>query len=96
MPLEEYRQRYERAMHAVQSGVAAKMTYDPTDTTPKHLRTGVNSAMVQHSGLVLLLMRKGVISESDYWAAMADAAEQERALYEEWLSERTGTPIHLG
>lgn len=96
MTLQEDRTRYERAMHAVQSGVAAKMTYDDKDTSPKHLRTGVNSAMVQHSGLVLLLMRKGVISEAEYWTSMADAAETERALYEEWLSERTGASVCLG
>jgi hypothetical protein len=96
MTLQEDRSRYERAMHGVQSGVAAKMAYDDKDTSPKHLRTGVNSAMVQHSGLVLLLMRKGVIGEGEYWAAMADAAEQERALYERWLSERTGASVHLG
>lgn len=83
-------------MHGVQSGVAAKMAHDPKETTPKHLRTGVNSAMVQHGALVLLLLRKGVIHEDEYWAALADAAEQERALYEQWLTERTGTAIHLG
>lgn len=83
-------------MHGVQSGVAAKMAYDAKDTTPKHLRTGVNSALVQHSALVLLLMRRGVISEDEYWAAVADAAEEERVRYEQWLTERVGTPVHLG
>lgn len=96
MPIQEDRLRYERAMHGVQSGVAAKMAYDATETTPKHLRTGVNSAMTQHSALVLLLMRKGIISEAEYWATLADAAEQERTLYEQWLSEHTGSTVHLG
>lgn len=95
MSVEEDRRRYQAAMHGMQSGVAAKMALDPTDTTPKHLRVGVNSAMLEHSALVLLLMRTGVITEADYWAAQADAAEQERALYEKWLSEATGRRVTL-
>lgn len=82
-------------MHGVQSGVAAKMEYDDSDTSPKHLRVGVNSAMVQHSALALMLLRKGVIGEQEYWEALADAAERERAMYEQWLSDRTGRTIHL-
>jgi len=96
MSVQEDRRRYERAMHGVQSGVAAKMGYDPTETTGKHLRVGVNSALLQNSALVLLLLRAGVITEDDYWAALADAAEQERALYERWLSDHTGAAVHLG
>ena len=96
MSITEDRARYTAAMHAVQSGVAAKMEYDPAETTPKHLRVGVNSALLQNTALLLLLLRKGVIHEDDYWAALADAAEQEKALYESWLSDRTGTTIHLG
>lgn len=83
-------------MHAVQSGVAAKMEYDGAETSPKHLRVGVNSAMVEHAALVRLLMAKGVISEAEFYEALADAAEAEQQLYEEWLSERTGAHIRLG
>lgn len=88
-------QRYLAALHAVQSGVAAKMNYDPTETTPKHLRVGVNAAMVQDSALAQLLMRKGMITEGEYWSAIADAMEREQALYEQWLADQTGTPVHL-
>lgn len=95
MSLEQDQERYRAAMHAVQSGVAAKMEYDGSETSPKHLRVGVNSAMVEHSALAGLLMRKGVISQEEFYAALADAAEQEQRLYETWLSERTGAHIRL-
>ena len=43
MSVEENRQRYTAALHGMQSGVAMKMNYDVAETTPKHLRVGVNS-----------------------------------------------------
>ena len=96
MSLEESQARYRAAMHAVQSGVAAKMEYDGGETSPKQLRVGVNSAMVEFGALAGLLMRKGVISEEEFHEALADAAEAEQRLYERWLSERTGAHIRLG
>lgn len=87
--------RYGLAMHAMQSGVAAKMNYDGAETSPKHLRVGVNSAMLEHAALVKLLVEKGVFTWEEYTAAQADAAEAEVKLYEEWLSERTGANVRL-
>ena len=78
------------AAHAMQSGVAMKMNYEPAETTPKHLRVGVNSAMVEHSALAALLMRKGVITEDEYLAALADGMEHEAELYRQWLQRRIG------
>lgn len=99
MSTEEDLQRYLAAAHAMQSGVAAKMQIDPAETTPKHLRVGVNSAMVEHNALAKLLIDKGVISEAEYFTAQADAMEREKALYERWLNDHygsaTGTTIHL-
>ena len=87
---DQARTRYLAAAHAMQSGVAAKMQIDPGETTPKHLRVGVNSAMSEHSGLATLLMAKGVITEQEYTVAMADAMEREKALYESFLREHFG------
>ena len=92
-------QRYLDLLHAMQSGVASKMNYDggpdSGETSPKHLRVGVNAAMVDNSALANLLMEKGVITEDEYFAALAAGAEREKALYETWLSEHLGTNIHL-
>jgi hypothetical protein len=95
MSVEQHRRRYENAMHAVQSGVAAKMNYDRAETTPKHLRVGVNAAMVGHAAMARLLMAKGIISEEEYAAAQADAAEAEQRMYEAWLSDQTGGNVSL-
>lgn len=87
--------RYRAAAHAMQSGVATKMTFDPSSTNPKHLRTGVNSAMVEHSALVKLLVDKGVITEQEYFPVLADAMQAEQAGYEKLLSEHFGRPVRL-
>lgn len=87
---EEARQRYLVAAHAMQSGVATKMHYDPSDTSPKHLRVGVNSAMVDTSAIAGLLIAKGVITEAEYSTAIADAMERERDTYQQEISNHFG------
>lgn len=88
-------ERYNAAAHAMQSGVNAKMGYAPAETTPKHLRAGVNSAMSETAGLVTLLIEKGVFTKEEHLAAIADAMENEKALYETELSEHFDTKIVL-
>lgn len=87
-------QRYLDAAHAMQSGVRLKMTRDgapddsafwPGDTSPKHLRVGVNSALSDAGGLVRLLIAKGVITEEEYREAIADAMEREVQRYRDDL-----------
>lgn len=89
-------ERYLAAAHAMQSGVAAKMALDPGETTPKHLRTGVNSAMAEHSALAKLLIAKGVITEAEYLEAQAAGMEAEARLYEDELTRLTGSKVTLG
>lgn len=89
-------ERYEKAAHGMQSGVALKMQIDGTETTPKHLRVGVNSAMVDTGALIGLLIEKGVFTRAEWFKAMADAHEREKASYEKWLSEHYGKKVTLG
>lgn len=93
--VEQAQERYLAAAHGMQSGVAAKMNFDPADTEPKHLRVGVNSAMIQHSALSRLLIDKGVITEREYFSAVADAMERERDGYQREVSEHYGTSVTL-
>lgn len=95
MTIEEMRERYWKLAHAMQSGVAAWMNYDPLETSVKHLRVGVNSAMADVGSLGRLLVKKGVISEEEYTEAVMEGMEREVASYEEQLSERMGKRIHL-
>ncbi len=89
-------ERYLKAAHAVQSGVAMEMNRNPGQSSPKHLRTGLDTTKAEHSGLVKLLIDKGVITEPEYYKAMADAMETEKARYEAHLTEMLGTKVTLG
>jgi hypothetical protein len=79
---------YRDLAHAMQSGVAAKMALDPSETTPKSLRVGVNSAMCDSSALARLLIAKGVITEGEYVGAITDEMAREVERYREWFRQR--------
>ena len=93
--LDNLNRRIAAAMHAVQSGVAATHAIDASDGTPKHLRTGINAALVADAALVRLLIAKGIMTEEDYLTALAAEAEAEVARYEERLSAHYGRTIRL-
>ncbi len=82
----EAERRYLAAIHAVQSGVAYKMQHDPGETTPKHLRVGVNSAHVSTTALVGLLADKGVLTLTEFQEYLAREMEAERDRYQDWLN----------
>lgn len=89
--VEQAKARYMAAAHAMQSGVAMAMNYDESQTDPKHLKVGVNSALVTASALGHLLIAKGVIAEGEWFTALANQMESERddyaALIEEHLAQ---------
>jgi hypothetical protein len=98
--------RYLAAAHAVQTAVATTIGLDtqfaPTgvvpDTScasPKHLRTGLDLRAVDHGALARLLIAKGVFTEEEYVAALAEGAEQEARTWSERLSKRLGKPVTL-
>jgi hypothetical protein len=93
--LEEIRQEYADLCHAMQSGVAMMMNYDFTATNPKHLRVGVNSAMVDSGALSGLLVAKGIITELEYFTALRDKMKAEVETYRKLLSDRLGASIDL-
>lgn len=95
MTAEEDAARYRAGAHAMQTGVAFKMNYDPSETTPKSLRTGVNSAHVSMAALTQLLIDKGILTMDEYAAANADAMETEAEQYRAWLAEHTGANVEL-
>lgn len=82
MTIEEDKRRYSAAAHAMQSGVAYRMNNDPGETQPKHLRVGVNSAMVDTATIVKLLIAKGVITQEEFYKMLADTMEEEVARYQ--------------
>lgn len=83
-------------LHAIQSGVAAKIALqDPAETAPKHLRVGVNSALVNHAALAAILVRKGIITELEYFQSCVDELRKEVQSYETELSAVTGKVVTL-
>lgn len=90
---QEDRERYMRAAHAMQSGVAAEP--DLSDRTPKHLRVGINAVMSDQGGLAALLIEKGVFTADEYEKAIADAMEREVERYKRYLSDKLGAPVNL-
>jgi biotin synthase-like enzyme len=88
-------ERYIAELHAMQSGVAAKIELNPNDTSAKHLRVGVNSAMVGNSALARLLIAKGLFTLDEYYKELADVMQEERESYESFLSAHYGKEIKL-
>ena len=82
MTIENDRQRYLDAAHAVQTGLAMLEHTSPRMFEPKHLRVGIDTSKVEHAGLVTLLISKGIFTEAEYFTAMADAMEAEKARLE--------------
>lgn len=98
--LEQVKQRYLKACHAMQTGVKLLMQVDPGDgdtgeTSPKHLRVGVNSALISASAAVQLLIEKDVITELEYFTKLATLTEEDVRSYEQRLSQYFEKPVTL-
>lgn len=93
--VEELKDRYKSACHAMQSGVAMMMHHGDAHT-PKHLRVGVNSSLINSSALGHLLIKKGIITEEEYWQEIVNMLEAEVKDYQEKLSKIMGANIKLG
>lgn len=87
----ENRQRYNAAMHAMQTGVALDQELGSQDGTPKHLRVGVNSALMESSMLARMLIAKGVFTWEEYYDALVEAAELEALEYQQRIQDRYGS-----
>ena len=78
MTIEDDRRRYLEAAHAVQSGITMMSHTNPRLFEAKHARVGIDTAKVEQAGLVTLLISKGLFTEAEYVAAIADAMEEEQ------------------
>lgn len=92
-------ERYRRAAHAMQSGVKHWMEsfqggMSP-DTTPKMLRTGTNSAMVETAAIVRFLLEKELLTREEWLRRIADEMELEAQRYELQLNEKMGGKVVL-
>lgn len=88
---------HDRLLHAMQTGVKFTMEYKLNeDTTPKHLRVGINNALVSNGALVGLLIEKGVFTAEEWMTAYNTAMKREVEMYEHALSAHLKTKVVLG
>jgi hypothetical protein len=85
-------------LHAMQTGVAYTMDTGKRDpsTEPKHLRVGVNNALIEASAIVQVLIEKGVFTSTEYFTTLNGLLRAEVDRYEKELSEHYGAKITLG
>ncbi len=101
MSVEQLREAYGQQAHAVQTGVKYLMDWDRNHATPepghspKHLRTGVNLALVNNSALASLLIHKGVITELEFWQSLCLETAKEVSRYEAELATKLGAKVKL-
>lgn len=87
---------YLQLSHAMQSGVQAEIMANLNDAhTPKHLRTGVNAAMVENAALVQLLIDRGLVTRGEWAERLRDGMRAEVARYEQRLTEHVGRTVRL-
>lgn len=81
---------YQEAAHGVQTGIAFELEHGSDCASPKHLRVGINMGKADMAGLVMLLIKKGVITEEEYIAAITDSANDELAFEEKIVNDKYG------
>lgn len=90
--------RYQKACHAMQTGVKMMQNHEHPELTipdgafeasdsPKHLRVGVNASMCDQAALVKLLISKNIITSKEYIKAIADEMEEEVKRYEKRIND---------
>lgn len=79
---------YHEAMHGVQTGVEIEMNSGSKATHPKHLRVGVDSAMVNDAALARLLVKKGLFTWEEYREEIRLEANRELDRYEDRVRGR--------
>lgn len=93
---------YAAALHAMQSGVRQELANelpelpDAVARLLKHLRVGVNSAMVETSVVQSFLIKRGLVTEAEYMEALRDGMRAEAKSYEDRLSALLGIKVTLG
>lgn len=93
--IEEAHKRYNSAAHAMQTGVAYSIGLDGSEREPKHMRVGINSAMVNSHAVAELLIRKGVFTKDEYILQLADSMEMEVDRYKKYLKDKLGVEVEL-
>lgn len=82
IPMDVVARRYAAAVHGIQTAILFEMEKAgelQAGTTHKHLRVGVNSAMINDHAVATLLIAKGVFTQEEYDVQVMESAELELA-----------------
>lgn len=96
-PTEEQEQKLQLLMHRVQSAIAffegrqEVFGERNAETEHKHLRVGVNSALIETSSLARLMFRKKLITSEEYYDTLIEGWEQEVDSYRARIKQRFPT-----
>jgi len=86
----------DRLLHAIQTGVKARIEYGlSNDSDPKHLRVGINNALIAQGALTDLLVKKGLITEEEFAQTYVEFLKKEVESYELLLSAHLKTKVKL-
>ena len=90
MTEQEFQSKYHALAHAMQTGVAYTQEMGISPDNVKHLRVGVNMALVDSGALIKLLVDKGVITQEEVWESLIAGLEDEVERYRKLLSKTGG------
>ncbi len=89
----ELKLEYDALLHAMQSGVNYSMhNVGAKSVEPKHLRVGINSAMVEAAAIVDFLVDKGIFTYEEYYEYLNAFMKREVDKYARELEEHYGKP----
>lgn len=89
-----FQERYSAALHRVQTAIGFKfgLEYPWMDerllSALKHIRVGVDGAKADQGGLAHLLIKKGIITQEEYFDAIAEFMEREAESQQEELQAK--------
>lgn len=93
------KEKYTKLLHAMQTGVGFLMertaSHVSGECSPKHLRVGVNAALIDSGALASLLLKKGIFTEDEYFESLAEYAQGDVDSYTKKLEELTGLKVTL-
>ena len=67
MKAEEFVEKSNALLHAIQTGVAFCIERGSKEAEGKHLRVGINNALCELGAVTKLLIDKGVFTEEEYF-----------------------------
>ena len=89
-------EEYHSLMHQMQSAIAMCIGLGiDIGASPKHLRVGVNSALIDSGALADLLLKKGLITKEEFGAMVVEKVRADVEDYKERLRQHLGRPVDV-